>query len=474
MSQKLSQSQQTRLTQKLNPRQVILGRVLEMSALEIEDHVRHALDENPALEALTPNDATSSDDSQTFSNDETQAQQDDFDSDDDISPNNYSVLPRSQYYDTLTDADNSSIYQTLSEQIAELDISPLQQKIAQYIIGNIDDNGYLTRSITDITNDIAIAEDLDISDTTVKQTFDILRTLDPAGIAAVDLRDCLLLQIDRMNATPTTQTARQIIADYFDLFSKKHFDALSSHLGIDRQQLAEALNLIKSLNPKPGALLERTSASDRLRHIIPDFAVEIDANQKASVTLLNNLPELAISQEFQIDNFPLAQSQRQRQALAFIRRCRDDAQQFIDTLSLRARTLLAVIKAIVKIQHKFFTTGDRTDIRPMIIKDIAALTGLDISVISRAAAAKYVLTQFGIFPLKMFFNERPKEQDDTSSHQILDAISNIIQNEDKHKPLSDDAITQALQQQGFDLARRTVTKYRERLQLPVARLRKQL
>lgn len=476
MPQHLVQSQQTRLAQKLNPKQVILGRLLEMSALEIEDEVRRNLDENPALEVVS--DSYSKDSENTTADDfnETaeQLQQADYNDDDDM-PSTYFNASSTSGFESLTDADQSSFYDIMNAQLAELDLSDTQRKIAEHIIGNIDENGYMTRSLPDIADDIAIAEGIDVDLSVVREVFKLIRTLDPAGIAAVDLRDCLLLQIDRQPKSFTTRIAAEIIGDCFDLFSKKHFEALRSHIGISTEELSDALDFIKTLNPKPGSLLETTSKQDRLRHIIPDFAVEIDSDGHTTVSLLNTTPELAIEQSFQISDLPDApSSRRQLEASAFINRRREDAQSFIDMLQLRAETLIAVMRAIVEIQHKFFISGDQTDIRPMIIKDIASLTGLSISVISRAAAGKYVLTPTGIYPLKMFFNERPKDDLDSSSHQILAVLGQLINDEDHHHPLSDDALCKELNDQGFNLARRTVTKYRERLGLPVARLRKQL
>lgn len=478
MDSSLNLTQQSRLQQKLNPRQVLLGRFLEMTAPEIEDEVRRALDENPALEAVSETPQPESDWTEDSGFDETaeQLQRADYGNDDDVPVYRLEASNHSAddvRHEPFAVSDQSSIIDVLTAQLADLVLSDTQRKTAQYIIGNIDDNGYMTRSLTDICDDIAISEGLTVSLAEVREVFAMVRHLDPAGVGAVDLRDCLLLQIDRAEITFTSRIAREIIADWFDLFSKKHFEQLRTHLGIDRSAMSDALEYIRGLNPKPGALIEGNTGDDRMRHIIPDFQVDVDENGRASVSLLNNIPELAIEESFRIDSLPQPAGKREVEAAAFIRRRHDDASLFIDMLRMRAETLLAVMKAIVKIQHRFFETDDRAEIRPMIIRDIAEITGLNISVISRAAAAKYVLTPGGIYPLKMFFNERLKEDNDTSSHQILDALSCIIDGEDKAHPLSDDALCRELASRGFDIARRTVTKYRERLGQPVARLRKQ-
>ncbi len=477
MDNSLNLTQQSKLQQRLNPRQVLLGRYLEMSAPEIEDEVRRALDENPALEAVSESHASDSwSDSETFDETAEQLQRADYGSDDDVPVYRLEISNRSAddiHHEAVAVSDQMSLIDVLMSQLADLVLDETERKIAQYIIGNLDDNGYMTRSLSDICDDIAISEGLTVDISEVKSVFGKVRRLDPAGVGAVDLRDCLLLQIDRSTTTLTSRIAREIIADWFDLFSKKHFEQLRTHLGIDHEAMAAALEFIRALNPKPGALIEGSPGDDRMRHIVPDFQVDVDEGGRVTVSLLNNLPELAIEESFQIDNMPQPVGRRDMEAMAFIRKRHDDASMFIDMLRMRSQTLMSVMTAIVRIQHRFFVTDDKAEIRPMIIKDISELTGLNISVISRAAASKYVLTARGVYPLKMFFNERPKEDNDTSSHQILDALNRIIEGEDKDHPLSDDALRSELASQGFDIARRTVTKYRERLGLPVARLRKQ-
>lgn len=477
MSEQLKIEQQAKLQQRLNPRQVIFGRYLEMTTPEIEDEVRRIIDENPALEVVSeqPRDMADSTDEETFGESAEQLQLADYGSEDDVPTHRLEASGShsgGHFGDYLSVGEDTSLMQVLMEQLTDIDLDERERKIAEYIIGNLDDNGYMTRSLSDIADDVAIAEGFTPDMNEVKEVFAKVRHLDPAGVGAVDLRDCLLLQIDRYPTTLTTKIAREIIADWFDLFSKKHFEQLCVHLGIDQKEMHAALDFIKGLNPKPGALIDGNSLNDRLRHIIPDFAVDIDSDGVATVSLLNNIPELAIEDSFKIDDLPAATNRRDTEAMAFIKRKHDDAAAFIDVLKMRSETLLAVMRAIVKIQHRFFETNDRSTIRPMIIKDIAAQTGLNISVISRAAAGKYVLTSQGVYPLKMFFNERPKDDADTSSHEILGALSKIIEDEDKAHPLSDEALSDKLAAQGYDIARRTVTKYRERLGLPVARLRK--
>ncbi|MBQ9072916.1 MAG: RNA polymerase factor sigma-54, partial [Muribaculaceae bacterium] len=302
------------------------------------------------------------------------------------------------------------------------------------------------------------------------EAFDKVRAFDPAGVGAVDLRDCLLLQLKRKKTSENVKLAIEIISDYFDLFSKMHYDKLCSLLNIGQQQLKEAIEEIRTLNPKPGSSISESLADERARHIIPDFSVDVDGGN-ITLTLLNNIPDLQIESTFAEDS-EVTISSRQYDAMAFIKQKRDEAKGFMQVLKMRQETLYRVMSAIIKIQREFFLTEDESLIRPMILKDVKALTGYDMSVISRAVTGKYVTTARGVYPLKLFFNERPKDDDDTSFHEIQAVLKEIIDAEDKNKPLSDKAITEALTKRGYDIARRTVAKYRERMGFPVARLRK--
>lgn len=484
----LQQVQQQRLTQRLNPQNVALGRLLEMSVPELEDEVRRELDDNPALEACE-NDYTERSE-QEFGESSDELQLADYADADDV-PTYMQRARNHSSDDPVYDAgsfatdDGDSLIDILMRRLAsEYELNDSDKRIAEHIIGNLDNNGYMTRTLAAISDDIAISEGFDPSTADVNRIFRAIRSLDPAGIGATDLRDCLLLQIDRMEQTVRSRTAREIISDYFDLFSKKHYDRLISQLEISRDDLSDALDFIHSLNPKPASALDIVRPSDRVRHITPDIALEYDTEtERFTISLLGNIPELTIEETFRDITAPEADNrhesssvarQRQRQAFAFIKRKRDDAEAFIRLIEMRSNTLLTIAKAIVYYQKTFFASGDKADIKPMILRDISGLTGLDLSVISRAASGKYILTSHGIYPLKLFFNERPDSDNDISSHEILNAISSLIDTENKHAPLSDRALCDALAHKGYDIARRTVAKYRERLGIPVARLRKQI
>ena len=475
LRQTLAQRQQ----QTLAPMQLQLVRVLEMNAPEIEEEVRRQLDENPALEA-SDDEMPTAGEGDSFSETAAEMELADYRSVDDIP--HYRLDPHNRsaddtVFEPVAVAAGETLMDSLLSQIAEIQgVTPRQEMIARTLIGNIDENGYLTRSVRDLADDLAIQDGLDVSDSEVKEIWNMVRTLDPAGIAAVDLRDSLLLQLRRRGDSPQVALATEIVRDYFDLFSLMHFDRIRSLTGVTVEQLREAMEIIRSLDPKPGGHFSGASTEDdRTRQITPDFLVEADDNDRLTLTLLNRLPQLQIEASFAADT-PVEQnrSRRAETANAFIRQKRDEAATFIKVIQNRQATLFRVMTAIMQLQRAFFLSEDPSTLRPMILKDVAALTGDDVSVISRATAGKYVATRTGIYPLKFFFNERLREDLDVSSRTVSQRLRSIIEAEDKNHPLSDLALTEILNKEGFDVARRTVAKYREKLGLPVARLRRKV
>ncbi|MDO4319059.1 MAG: RNA polymerase factor sigma-54 [Bacteroidales bacterium] len=479
-NQGLSQHQQLRL--KLNPKQMRFGRLLEMSSPEFEDEVRRMLDENPALQTVEggvdmpghPDDDNAHDD---FNETAEQLQRADYASDDDVP--SYRLRDSQSYtadrYEPVAADDAPTAAESLLRQLGDYDLDDTDREVAVYVIGNLDANGYLTRSVGDIVYDVAMGAGIDVGEDDVRRMIDMVRSLDPAGIGARDLRDCLLLQLDRMPVSVDVRTAREIVDKYFDLFSRKHFDRLAAALDIPEESLRDALDVIRSLNPKPASLLEPSGAGDRMGYITPDFNVEVDAAGVATVSLTGHVPELAIESSFAIDdNAPAPVGRRDAEARAFIRNRRDDAAEFISMTRRRGETLMAVMQAIVRLQPEFFATYDRARLRPMVLRDIRRLTGLDLSVISRATAGKYVMTPDGMFPLKMFFNEGLNDERGTSSHAVAEALRALIEGEDSRHPLTDAELCDRLVADGFDVARRTVAKYRERMGYPVARLRRNI
>ena len=460
MKEALSQTLTQRLQQRLSPLQMRLVRMLEMSEPEMEDEVRRELDDNPALVTADSDNAT-----EQFAETAEEMQMADYQSEDDIpfyrlDTRNHSA--DDTYYEPVAVADDGSMMDMLMAQIAETDIPEEDMPIAAYIIGNLDDNGYMTRTLPQIEDDLAINAGIDVTSDRLRSIFDRVRALDPAGVGAMDLRDCLLLQLRRRRQDADTAPATEIVSHYFDLFSLRHFDRLESMLGVSRDSLRRAEEVIKSLDPKPAGKMGENVDDD------------------ITVTMPNNIPDLVIESSFRADagmsHDTSTASSRRRDALTFINRKREEASDFIDLLKLRRRTLMRVMEAIVNIQRKFFLSEDESALRPMVLKDIAALTGFDISVISRATAGKYVATAGGIYPLKFFFNEgiRAEGDEEASTRAILAAIRTLVEAEDPSTPLSDEAILARLKEQGYELARRTVAKYRDRLGIPVARLRKKI
>ena len=474
MKESLELSQQQRLQQRLHPEQMLYGRLLEMSTPEIEDEVRRVVDENPALvERSADTHDTAADNG--FDESAEQLQRADYASDDDIpfyrSESRYSAPEPG--YDMPAAAPGETLAETLKSQLADFNLTDKDRSTAEYIIDNLDDNGYLTRSPSAMADDMSATtgEERDAGD--FRRMLAVVRKLDPAGVGATDLRDCMLLQLERMPDTPCNRLATEIVRNHFDAFSKRHSDRLRAALHAGEDELSKAVALIQSLDPKPGGHADNSTDS-RTRYIVPDFNVDVEADGRTTISLTGRTPELAIEESFMPDERRASGNRREREAYAFVRARHDEAQSFIKMLNARSRTLMDVMKAIVRRQRDFFMTADKSLIRPMILRDISADTGYDLSVISRATAGKYVATPSGIYPVKMFFNERPLDDADTSSHQILEKIRHIITTEDKNSPLSDEAIRAALASEGFDIARRTVAKYREKLGLPVARLRRNI
>lgn len=469
----LRQVQQQALQQRMNIQNVALGRLLEMNMVQFEDEVRRELDDNPALELKNGETDKETDD---FNETPEQLQLADYADADDIPYYKLEALNHEAGGTAFDPAsvmpdDSDSVLDILLRRLSnETELQPDELNVARYIIGNLDSNGYLTRSLEDIADDMAINEGIEVSRNKLIKAFEAVRALEPAGIGAIDLRDCLLLQLDRLEPTPEVLTAILIIKDNFELFAKKHYDRLGNAVGASASDLERALRLIQSLNPKPAASLAGTP--DSSPHIIPDFILDYDATTELfTVSLSGRQPDLGIEESFSATH--QAGGRGNSEADAFIKKKRDEATSFIKLAEMRGATLLAIAKTIVSKQSAFFASGDPAEIRPMILKDISAVTGLDISIISRAVAGKYILAPHGVYPLKYLFNERSSASSDTSSLEILEAIKKLINNEDKSSPLTDQELTEKLQASGYDIARRTVAKYRERLGYPVGRLRKQ-
>lgn len=479
MKESLSLTQEQKLTQRLSPMQVKFVKLLEMNSPEADEAVRRELDDNPALAADDEDISTiqTTDDGSEFNETAEEMQRADYSDEDDIpnyrlNINNSSPDEKMGYFQQADDSE--TLYDYLNRQIEERSIPEEVIATAKYIIGNLDSNGYLRRELFSIIDDLAFNHGIEVSDQTAQLAFEEVRSLEPAGVGAQNLQDCLLLQLDTLPTNDDNLLARRIITDYFSEFSLKHYDRIMSLLKIDSQHFHNVLQIILNLNPKPGASIGNSQSDNQTQQIIPDFIIEIDDND-IRITLNNNIPDLHIEESFEeaVRRMESNAKRREEQGKEFIMARYNEARDFIDAMKLRQETLFAVISAIIKIQKQYFLTEDEHELRPMALKDVAAMTGYDISVISRSTANKYLSTPWGIIPLRFFFSEGVGQgEDEASAREIQAAIKAIVEKEDKRRPMSDDMICKALNEKGYVVKRRTIAKYRDRLGIPVARLRR--
>ncbi len=505
MAQKLIQTQAQKLQQlqRLSAQQMLQVRLLEMPLTELENSINAELDDNPALESENPDDALMeerNEDSPAFEDTEDSNDEDAYEkqtekeereealdsalegigSDDqmpDYNTERYNT--QNADYEEMVYGDTTSFYDKLKEQMDMQVLTDKEKEVMEYLIGSLDDDGLLRKDLDSINDELAIYQNIDISEKELEHILHILQTFDPAGVGARNLQECLLLQIKRLPKGVLRKTMEEVFTDYFEEFTKKHWDKIKSGLELNDTQLDTLQEEIRKLNPKPGAALGETEGRN-LQQITPDFIIDTADDGTITFTLnRGNIPELTVSPSFtdMIDTYKKHKDKMSRQdkeALLYAKEKVDKAQGFIDAVKQRRHTLIVTMKAIIDIQKKFFQDGDEADLKPMILKDIADRTGLDISTISRVSNVKYAQTKWGTFPLKFFFTDGYTTEDgeEMSTRKIKLALQELIEQEDKKKPLSDDALAKILKKKGFPIARRTVAKYREQLGLPVARLRK--
>ncbi|MDP1972086.1 MAG: RNA polymerase factor sigma-54, partial [Sediminibacterium sp.] len=373
----------------------------------------------------------------------------------------------------------TSFHELVLNQLGMLELDERNYRIAEQVVGSLDDDGYLRRELTSIADDLAFRQSLIVEEKEIEAIILQIQQFDPAGIAARDLQECLLLQLKRKtDEGKSVELAVQILTKYFDEFTKKHYEKIQKSLGLTDDQLKEVIGQIIKLNPKPGGNVGEMNKAEN--YIVPDFFV-INNNGLLELTLNSkNAPDLRVSEGYKdmLKDYEKGskKDKRQKEAVLFIKQKIDSARWFIDMIKQRQDTLIGTMGAIMKYQQEFFLTGDETTMRPMILKDIAELTGLDISTVSRVANSKFVQTEFGTYRLKFFFSESLSTEsgEEVSTREVKKILSDMIESEDKHKPLSDEVLTEMLQEKGYNIARRTVAKYREQLNVPVARLRKEL
>jgi len=484
MKQKLSLQQ--KLLQKLSPQQIQVIKLLEIPALQLEQRIKKELEENPILELESEgNDDESDNENQDETGSETDADNDEFsfddyyDEDEDIpsyklNANNYS---KDDKYVDIPFSAGTTFHEYLLEQLGVADLTDEEQQLAEYIIGNFDDDGYLRRDLLSISDDLAFNLNMEVPEQELQKILHVVQEFDPPGVGARDLRECLLIQINRMNREHFA-TAREIVKTYFDEFTKKHYSKIQHKLELDDQQLKDAIDQILKLNPKPGSSYSNPMNKAN-QHIVPDFILEnIDGELILSLNQ-RNVPELKINDTYLDMLRSMGDTQRnksRKEAMVFVKEKLDSAKWFIDALQQRQTTLMQTMSEIVSYQKAYFMDGDETKMRPMILKDIAERTGLDISTISRVSNSKYVQTHFGIYPLKFFFSEGMQKDDgeEVSTREIKKILQDCIEAEDKRHPVTDDKLASILKEKSYNIARRTVAKYREQLGIPVARLRKEL
>ena len=366
----------------------------------------------------------------------------------------------------------------LQNQISTLTLSDQDRQIADYLVGNIDEDGYIRRELRAIVDDLAFTQNIFTEEAHLEKVLKRVQELDPAGVGARDLQECLYLQLKRKEQTATVKAARQILDQYFNDFIKKHYQKLMDRLEIDEDQLRDALDEITRLNPKPGNSSSNTARS--VQEVIPDFTITVEDGELELSLNARNAPELNVSREYRsmLEDYKSSKdkSKSQKEAVRFVKQKLDGARWFIEAIKQRQQTLMLTMGAIMNFQKDYFLTGDERNLRPMILKDIADEIGMDISTVSRVASNKYVSTPYGTFLIKEFFSESMKNEagEDVSTREIKKILEESVAEEDKKKPLTDDKLAALLKEKGYPIARRTVAKYREQLDIPVARLRKEL
>lgn len=484
----LKQRLQQKLLQKLSPQQIQMIKLLEVPALQMEQRIKKELEENPALEEgaddeEVPNEEQEEDQFEEKDKDQEEFTLDDYIDDDDIpeyrlQAKNYSKDDEKRM--EIPFSAGSSFHENLESQFILRDLTEKQKILGEYILGNIDEDGYLRRELSNIVDDLAFLQNVNATEEELDEVLTIIQDLEPAGIGARTLRECLLLQIARRDhSVPAVELTHRILDQYFEEFSKRHYDKIVSRLDITEEDLKSAIEEILRLSPKPGSAFGDTY-SKSAQQIIPDFI--LDLTEEGFDLHLNsrNLPELRLSKAYnemlQSYSRDKGNKKEMKDAVQFVKQKIDSAKWFIDAIRQRQNTLLLTMNAILKYQEEYFIEGDETRLKPMILKDVAEMTGLDISTVSRVANSKYIQTHFGIFPLKFFFSEglQTDSGEEVSTREIKRILQDCIDNEEKRRPLTDEKLTDILQEKGYQIARRTVAKYREQLNIPVARLRKEI
>ncbi len=481
----LKQSLQQKLLQKLSPLQIQVIKLLEIPAAQLEQRIKKEIEENPVLELDGEGRDTDSDEPEVK---EQEVEKDELSIDDYIQNEDipaYKLQSRNfskdDKHEDIPFSDGASFHEHLMGQLGLRMLDERQSLMAEHIVGNIDEDGYLRREIDEIIDDIAFSQNIELDEREALDVLEIVQDFEPPGVGSRDLQECLILQLEKKDRTiPAVSDAYNIIKHHFEEFTKKHYEKITKRLHLEEEDVKDAMDEILKLNPKPGSSYSNPMHR-MVQHIIPDFILEIK-DDKLEISLnTRNVPELRISQTYSnmLEDYSGNKKNRskdKKEAVMFVKQKLDSAKWFIDAIRQRQNTLLMTMNAIVQYQKAYFIDGDETKLRPMILKDIAEITELDISTISRVSNSKYIQTHFGIFALKFFFSEgmQTDSGEEVSTREIKKILAECIEGEDKRKPLTDDKLSLILKEKSYNIARRTVAKYREQLNIPVARLRKEL
>ena len=469
----LKQGLELKQTQKLSPLQIQTIKLIELPTQELEQRIRKELEENPVLDENVSNDREDDEDGPR------EVSLSDYKEDDSIPSyklrvNNYGKDERPQYN---TFSVKESFTQSLMDQLGFRNLTEHQHAVAAFIIGSLDDDGYLRRSIESLVDDLAFRAGIETDEREVEEMLRMIQEFDPAGVGARDLRECLLLQIKTFKQTPDVVNATRILKDFFTEFTNKHFQKIISKMGISEEEMKAAMSKILKLNPAPGGQID-DSYSDQAQQIVPDFVLTLEDGELKLTMPRFSIPELRVNKKYADILLEAANSseREKKEAATFVKKKLDSAKWFVEAIKQRHNTLESTMKAIIDYQHDYFMDGDESHLKPMGLKDIAEKTGFDISTISRVVNSKYIETHFGIYSLKYFFSEGLENQDgeEVSTRELKKALQECVDNEDKRRPLTDDQLVSVMSSKGYKVARRTIAKYRDQLNIPKARLRKEL
>lgn len=467
----LRQALEQKQIQKLSPQQIMTAKLIELPIQSLEQRVRQEIEENPVLEE---------DDSKEKGENSREVSLSDYKEDDPIP----SYRLRSDNYSKYDDRPKRETFsvqesfpQNLKEQLDFRDLTPHQRDIANYIIYSLDDDGYLRRDIDKLVDEMAFRAGIETTDEEVESLLKVIQTFEPAGVGARDLRECLLIQLNTLKDSPVVVDARKIIRDHFSEFTKKDFNRIMAQTGMTPERLKTAMSRILKLNPTPGGQVS-DAYSDHTQQVVPDFVLDVVDGEFVLTMPRFSVPEVKVNHKYAAILMEASNSSERskKEAATFVKKKLESAKWFVDALRQRHTTLMTTMQAILDYQRDYFLDGDETKIKPMILKDIADKTGYDISTVSRVANSKYIETHFGIFPLKYFFSESIKNQagEDVSTRELKKILQEIIDGENKQKPLTDDEIVDMMNDKGYNVARRTIAKYRDQLGIPKSRMRREI